>query len=512
MAKKDKNTQDQEKESLASGVSKKFKQNPGLYIGSVTILVLVVVTFLGGDLLSGGGFGRRGGDLTFGNYDRVAISWVPGNAFSQHRENIAANYQAQGGDPNDPWIMPQIWRLAFDVTVVDTAVLQIMKKSNYILPDRIVDRNVARLPHFQENGRFSMARYNQMSEASRNNLWRQVQEDIIKGMFYSSLFNLLIPAAEGEFIANMASPVRLFDVISFNVDDYPDSEYLAFAGENAELFKTIHLSKISINNEREAARILESIRDGTNLFEDAARSQSMDGFADRGGDMGSRFFFELDQEIPSLFDRQTITSLERGELSNVINAGNMWVIFRIEDELKDPDLEDETVLNRIRSYVRNFQRGRMEDWAIALAMEFIDDANESGFAAAAGRRSLDIQSFGPLPINYGSLDIFPTLESFLIPGLGSHELGNMARNENFWRIAFSTEINTPSEPFVQGNNVIVFFPTHEALADESAMENIYPRFLSNLESEAERSLRTYFLNHDRMEDNFWDMYSRIFQN
>ena len=55
MAKKEKNVPT-EKDSSSSEIIRKFKASPGLYIGSVVILILVVVTFLGGDLLSGGGF------------------------------------------------------------------------------------------------------------------------------------------------------------------------------------------------------------------------------------------------------------------------------------------------------------------------------------------------------------------------------------------------------------------------------------------------------------------------
>ena len=78
----------QDKVSASQEIYKKFKQNPGIYIGSVVILVLVVVTFLGGDFLSGGGFRGNDGDLTFGYYDKAPISHVPGNFFSENLENL----------------------------------------------------------------------------------------------------------------------------------------------------------------------------------------------------------------------------------------------------------------------------------------------------------------------------------------------------------------------------------------------------------------------------------------
>ena len=508
MAKKDKKAS--ENETVTSGISRKFSQNPALYIGSVVILVLVVVTFVGGDLLSGGGFGFGDGDLTFGSYDRVPISWVPGNVFSQNREWIAQRYRAQGFDPDDQRFSPQIWRQAYEMTVVHTAVLQIMKKSNYLVPQKTIDRHVAQ--YFMENGRFSRAAYNQMSDSSRNRLLQQTREDLTKNMFFDDIRNILIPSSEADFIAAMAGPLRQFDMVSFQVDDYPLEGYLEFAQENSDLFKSVHLSRISISSEREAKRILDSIKNGTNLFEDVARSQSVDGYAERGGDMGSRYFFELEQEIPSLSDRDIVTNLSAGELSGVINTGTVWAIFRVEEELADADFDDEAVMEIVQSYTRNFQRGRMEDWAIEQATAFIEDVKESNFDTAARRRNLDKQSFGPLPINFGGLDFFTKLDSFSISGISSFELENIANNENFWKVTFSTELNTPSEPFVQGNNVFVFFPTEQSDADESVISNIASMYSSYwVDNNMDQSLQTYFLNHAKMEDNFWDVYFRIFR-
>jgi len=511
MAKNDKKSSNQEKQSVTSGISKKFKQSPALYIGSVAILVLVTVTFIGGDLLSGGA-GHSGGDLVFGYYDNAPISWVPGNMFSQYYERAVQLYRGQGMDPSDSWIAPQIWRQAYEAAAVHIAVLQVMKKSNYIVPEKTVDRNVARLPQFQANGVFSPVLYNQMSESSQLTLWRQTQDELTKMMFFMDSSNTLIPSSEADFIANMSTAARSFDMVSFKVDDYPNEEFLSFAQANSELFATIHLSRIFINNEREIRRILDNIKNGTALFEDAARSQSQDNYADRGGDMGSRYCFDLEREIPSPEARSLIFNLAAGELSDVINTGDGWAIFRVEEALTQADFEDAAVMDRVRSYVRGFQRGRMEDWAIAQARDFIEEAKEFGFDSTARWRFLDKQTFGPLPLNYGSVDLFPVLESFTISGFNSQELGNISRNEDFWRVAFSAEIGSPSEPFVHGNNVFVFLPIDEIESEEGSLDNIASMYSSYwMNYVADQSLQSYFINHTKMDDNFWDVYFQIFR-
>jgi hypothetical protein len=508
MAKKDKKAPVSEKESASSEIVRRFKANPALFIGTVVVLVLVIVSFVLVPAIVPESGGRT--DFTFGYYDKVPISWVPGNFFSQYYDQLASYYR-NIMDINDFSVGISLWRQAFEGAAVHTAILQEMKKSNYTVPTRTVDREVARLPQFQENGRFSTALYRQMSDTSRLVLWRQMQDNLVKDQFYNGLFGLLVSSSEAAFFGKMSSNMRNFDIVTFSVDDYPDSEYLSFAGNNADLFRTIRLSRISVSSsEREARRILETIKDGTSTFEDAARAQSQDNYADRGGDMGIRYVYELEQEITDTA-RAGILRLGRGELSDVINIGSMWVFFRVEDELKSGDFGDDTVMERVRSYVRNFQRGRMEDWAIAQAREFIDDAGYSGFDSAAWLRGREKSSFGPLPINYGNVDLFASLNSFSIPILSSAEISDLSMNENFWRIAFSTRINTPSEPFVQGSKVIVLLPTEQIAADEEKTAEIaalYSDFW--LDYITEQSLQTYFMSSPKMDDHFWDTYYSIF--
>ncbi|MDR1837405.1 MAG: SurA N-terminal domain-containing protein [Treponema sp.] len=505
MAQKNKKTQAKDIESPSSEIGRKFRQNPFLFIGTVIILVLVTVSFVLVPIFVPES--SNTGDLTFGYYDKIPITWIPGNILAQYRDQLAEQYRTRT-DISEYQKTAIVWRQAFEGAVAHTAILQLLKRSNYAVPKKTVDREVARLSYFQENGRFSSALYNQMSESARLAIWRQVQDEIAKTMFYNDFFSLLIPKGEAEFIGSINSPMRTFEMVYFNVDNYPEDEYLVYARENSNLFRTIHLSRISINSsEREAGRILESVKNGTSTFEDAARAQSQDGYADRGGDMGIRYSYELESEIPNSADREMIFRLGRGELSNIIRIGEEWVFFRIEDELKQADFEDEFVMERVRLYLRNYDRGRMEDRAIAQAREFISDAQLSSFDNAARWRNMEIQSFGPLPLNYGSIDIFTSLESFTISDMTQIDLQNLSRNENFWRIAFSTQLNNPSEPLVQGNHVIVLLPVEQIDAEESVLENtalLYSSYWLNYISE--QSLQYYFMGSDKVDDRFWDIF------
>ena len=461
--------------------------------------------------------------MIFGYYDKAPIALVQGNIFAQSyeraREQTRQHYQNQGLNIDDPGIPAfqrqsidfQNWQHAFSQTVVHTAILQIIKRSNYITPERIVNKAVASLPHFQENGRFVPALYRRMPESTRLALWRQEQEGLAIAMFLNDTFNLITTEAETQFFSNMSSPMRIFEMVSFSIEDYPESEYLSYARQNSNLFNSIHMSKITFgSSEREARRILSSITEGTVTFEDAARNHSQDIYADRSGDMGSRFIYELYEEIPEFINHESAVNLRRGELSDLFQDGGGWVLYRIESPLVNADFEDENIMARVRTYLRSYQRGRLEDWAIAQAREFNADVRESGFHEAALAWNKMRAEFGPLAINFGSENLFNSLESFSIEGLTSQDLQGLSSNENFWRTAFSAQINSPSEPLVQGSNIFVFFPVEQTYADETQMSYTASTLPYWIFETVQLSLQPYFLNSEKLDNRFVEAYIRYF--
>jgi hypothetical protein len=484
----------------------RFKQNPGVFIGTFVVLVIVIVAFVLVPAIvpSAGG---PAVDLTFGYYDKVPITYVPGNYFAEYRDMLSRYRQNSMNSENSSYINYQIWREAFEATIIHIAMLQEMKKAGYIAPEKIVDRNVARLPRFQENGRFSASLYRQMDENERLSLWRQIQEDTAKEHYRSDVMGLLTPAAEGEFIGKMAAVQRSFDMTVFSVDAYPESGYEAYIQEHPDLFRSIHLSMITVNsNEREARQILNSIKNGSTTFEDAARSYSKDGYADRGGDMGIKMVYELSMDIPEEEAREKIIALARDEYSDIIKNDLSWVFFHVNGAIQRAEPSDPAVMEKVRSYVRNYERGRMEDWAIAQADNFIALVNEIGFEEALTERAMEKRSFGPIPLNFGSIDLFPALASQSVA-----ELASADNDENFWKVAFSTPVASPSRPVVQRSNVLVLWVTEETEIDAEAVETIVSIYNSYwLNYAVESSMQQHFINSPKLEDNFLDIYFRYF--
>jgi hypothetical protein len=261
MALKNKKKPAQDKDSPFSEIISKFKANPAVFIGTVIVLVLVIVSFVLVPALVPES--RAGGvDLTFGYYDKVPISYVPGNYFAQSYAWYFDRNRDSLNQDNSFFAGANIWYRAFETTAIHTAVLQEVKKSGYTVPVKTVDQEVAGLFQFQENGHFSSALYQSMPSNDRLALWRQINDELAQRLYYSDITGLAESSAEGTFIAKMSSPQRSFDMASFSVDAFPDSECIAYADENPSLFRSIHLSRISVGSgEREAGQILNSIKD-----------------------------------------------------------------------------------------------------------------------------------------------------------------------------------------------------------------------------------------------------------
>jgi len=494
-------------ESVKSEILHRLKTHPFLFTGTVVVLVIVIVAFVFVPAIVPSA--QRGEDRTLGYYNNTPIKNVHGNYFNNTLMNLSRSYQPPSTDDAyyRYWVY-QLWRMAFEETVIHYGILDETKQAGYIIPKEIVDREVAKLPEFQDNGRFSSALYRSLDNISRMNLWSQVQDNLVKRSYITDLAGLRTASKEASFISSMASRKRTFDAAVFPMSLYPDSEVVSFAMSEANAFRMVHLSKITLysSGDREARQILGSVKDGISTFEDAARNSSQDEYAEKGGDMGIRMAYELNNEIGDQTEWEKIVNMARGEISDLIKIPAGWAFFRAEESPIPPDLNDAAQVETIRNYIMRYFRGRIEDWLIAEAERFSLRANEIGFEDAVYEANITRHSFGPVPINYGDSSLFDTIASAGVP-----ELQSAGTNQFFWRLAFSTPINTISRPLVVGDNVIVLLPLQEIIADQDELQSIESVFNNRMDTDridesVEATLRSYFLKNDKLEDHFEEIF------
>jgi hypothetical protein len=508
MALKIKKQPAREEDSPASDLVRRFKTNPAIFIGTVVILVIVIVAFVFVPAIvpSAGGFTA---DLTFGYYEKTPITYRPGNFFAQKYEEYAQQ-MPQSGESDALFANFQIWQNAFYSAVIHTGIIQEVRQAGYEPPEELINREVAQ--QFQVNGRFDAAAYNRLSNTRKMALWRDFQESLIIEKYLRDQYELVKPAGEEDFVVSMAAGQRRFEGAAFNLQDYPDAELRAYAAGNSDLFRTLHLSRITITaGEREARQILASVQDGTSSFEDAARNQSQDNYADRGGDMGTQMAYELSTTITAEGDREKVLALGRGELSDLISLGEDWAFFRAEEDPVPLDPANSAQIEQVRSYLLRFERGRMVDYFVRRAEELRARAaagGEEGFDEALREAGLQKFSFGPLAVNYGNLEIFPVLRT--IEGFSDTALANFAVTDSFWQSAFHTPLGTVSEPLELGDQVLVLLP-REAEEPGGEDENIRLSF-QYYSQYATRSIDSFFTQSPKLKNQFWETYSRYLLN
>jgi len=500
MASREKKQPEKRADSSLSEIMERFKAHPFLFGGTVVVLVITIIAFvflpMPGLATQGRGNGQ---ELVFGYYNKVPIRYARDNYLAQAYQSISQQYQSQmpsSDDPNYNNAMAWIWSQAFAAAVVHQGILDEVKTAGYIVPDNVVDRQVAEMPQFQENGRFSVSKYRAMDNASRMSLWRQVQDSLAVDCYSSDLASIGTSTKEISFISSMASPRRTFDLAVFPFSSYPDSEVLAYAQNNPDLFKVIHLSMITVtSSEREAQQVLAMVKSGGSTFEEAAKTNSQDSYADKSGDMGIQMAFELSNVISDDKTRAQIVNLSRGDLSDLVKVSAGWAFFRAEEAARPADTGDASQKDKIRNYIMTYSRGNAEDWLTAQAQTFSAQVKDKGFDDAAAEGNITKRNFGPISLNYGNMALFPSVASAGVP-----ELANAGTNEFFWKAAFTTALNTPSTPVVVGDNVLVLYPLEESAADSNEtqmIENYYPYYMSQ---GTEQSYQSYFMSSNKLND------------
>lgn len=507
-----------------SEILKKFKQSPFVFIGTVLVLILVIITFVfwgAGDWILPKAGALSDDELTFGYYDNVPIELKPGSFFAEQRK-----YYAEQIRGNERYATER----AFNAAVIRAAVLNIMGKDGYEPPKELVDRKVAELPRYQEEGKFSLLRWRNEPASTRREIQKYVHDDLITSRYYADAaareldegryaYSVLTSSKEADFIGGMTKVRRNFKIAVFPYSSYPKNELLAFVKKNESLFKTVKLSQITLSGAKdsnEIQKVLDSIKNGSTTFEDAAKNHSDDSFKQAGGNAGQRFSFELRSLVPDEAERAALIALKQGEMSVPIKLASGWGIFRADAAAADADTEDEVALEKLRAYINENERGIVEDWLIAQAKNFAARAGEAGSAAQGWEEAViafnvDSKDFGPVPLNYGDSTLFARVRDFSsdIPSLSG-----AGTSENFWKNAFSTPVGKISQPFVISSgdtNVVLLLPVDESTESEEAVKNTVSMYKTSfIENEIFRGVEDAIKHSDKFVNNFEEKYGKLF--
>lgn len=427
-----------------------FGRRPLTYVLSIVILAIIAVALIGGPAISGA---VRVEEEIFGEYAGEPIQRLPGNFFQRRLGDWARYFNAQGAQ-EDAQTVYQIFQLAYSDTVLHMARLHEANQIGAGVSSDFVDTQIAQWPAFQVDGRFSAEAFNSMPAAELLTLREYIGElattEQVRLDFAAAAS---VSDAEVEFIAEMASLQHKFRYVEFGFAAYPEAEVVAYGEDNPSRFSRINLSQITIGSSlADAENIRQQAVDRTSSFEDLAVNQSTDEFAEDGGERGWVYNWDLEFDFEDPEQLDELFALREGEISPVYETGAGFRIYRVNETPLDPDFTDSTTVAEVRTYLTNFERGRIEDYLRETANEFVASARSDGFAAAAQSIDQLPQSTGYSPANYGNVRYLPQLSAEANAVINSAG----AYREDFVQSLFALGPGEISEPLVLRDYVFVF--------------------------------------------------------
>jgi hypothetical protein len=256
----------------------------------------------------------------------------------------------------------------------------------------------------------SVATYEDLAEmpiTTREGNLRRLRELLVRQRYGDDLARgRLTSSNEIAFYEEMIKNERRFEFVSFNFDMYPDLEVAGYGQANAADFRRIDLSRIQIRNGMDAAEeIRQRILAGTSTFEEQARMHSQDRFADQGGDLGFRYFHDLDRELADPAMAEEVFLLDDGDISQVLEGRSKDVLYlyRADSRVIDPDFTEDDTLATVRSYLNESDLGLVEDYILTQADRFSVAAAQSNFQNAAADVDLTVHATEWFPINFRDL-------------------------------------------------------------------------------------------------------------
>lgn len=487
-----------------------------VYVGSVIILIISVLTFVvfgvGTEVFTAL-FANNEKLPAFGSYDGKKIEYAAGSEFAQNAANLAQNYRNQGYEINSQSEY-YIFSQAFNQTLLHMACTAAVDKTGFEVPDTAINRRM--LPYFyDETGKYSPRLYNQIDTATKNSMRDAIKDELYYARYTddllgsinkvkdTSLYGLKTPSKEADFLADMGKSKRSFNMVSFSTSDFPKEEAKKFAESHKDLFVKYDISAITVDEEKEAKTLLKDIQAGKITFEDALKEKSQKYYSDDEGKLASPYYYQIKDMLQNEEDIAVVTAIANGEMSDVIETGRGWSIFRTDGASADANLEDDAILDTVVTYMKANETGYIENYYADIAKNFKSDAAINGFEVSCEKYNVELKQVPAFPLNFGGADMFDKL-----PTNSVSELNNASGNENFFKTAFGLKENEISDPIVLGVNVVVLQLTGVQIDQPAEADAIK----TNVETMEQNSVLATLVESDKVENNFTEVFFRNLMN
>jgi parvulin-like peptidyl-prolyl isomerase len=491
-------------ETVAQSMEKRHQLHPALYIFSIVVLVVVVVTFVASPVAGKMG---QSGHLVFGTWDGKEIAWFSGGYFEQQRQVYARQAQQNDTTTSAEYQLYSVWSQAFQATAWHVAALSLARQAGVEISKDALDTDLLTYgAYLDENGNFSETVYNATPLSERVATREQRNEELLSSRYYTDVTSgARTGSRERTFVGAMAATERRFQFVAWEFSAFPDDEVRKYGEANAAKFRRAKLSRITVASEREAKQIKTRLADSTASFAELAKAHSTDSYAASGGDMGSQYAYALEPDFEDKTQVEDVLALAAGEVGDPLKGPYGWAVYRCDTATVAADFADTAVLGEVRTYLTRYEKGKIEDWFVERAGRFARRAAETGFAAAAREAGVAVAETGYVPINLSNTFLLSPLTA--TPESATPY--SAAYSEDFYYRAFSlAKDQASSQPIVLDDRVLVLKVTGERSvpAETAALMDQVLSYLANQSLQAD--LDQELMNDRRLKSDFDTVFYR----
>jgi len=431
---------------------KEAKSKQKITIGwalGMLILILIAVSFVAAPAIEAFVGKRSSSSFVFGKYGKENISYAYGNHFYDQVQNYADQYKSSGGDQTQ--LLYQIWKGAYDSTVIYTAVNQLARKAGIIASDEAVRRAIINSGAYNKDGKFDVETYQKASADAKSRLESQIRSSFPYQIVVDDIGSVLSSKAEAGYVASLAETGRSFSYVALTPALYPDEAAARYALEHEALFTTLDISIISLTDEDLALSLSKDILLGTTTFEEAAQAHSLDSFASAGGEVGKVFYYAVEGNFTNTDDAALLLSAKDGDLLGPFESQGAWTIWRVNSRAKQADYTDEATLSGVKAYIATNESEMIAPWLDEYAQRLKEEAMASGLEETALSHDLELISVSSTPYNAAQSTYMADLSYTDPAGL----LSQAASSADVAKTLYTSEEGTLLDPIKVGSSLIL---------------------------------------------------------
>lgn len=471
----------------------KRKITIGWVLGMI-ILILIAVSFVLAPAIEAFVGKSTSNGIVFGKYGKQEIKYVYGNYFYDQVQNYADQYKSSGTDQTQA--LYQIWKSAYDSTVIFTAINELATKAGIIAADEVVNRAIINSGAYNKDGKFDVETYQKASAESKANVEKSIRRSVPYQIVVDDVGTVLSSSAEAEYIATMASKGRTFRYLSVDQNQYPNELASQYALQNKQLFYTMDLSIISVETAEQAKTVYESITSGQTTFEAAAVANSLDSYAAQEGKVGQLYYYGIVSNFKNADEALSLLTAKDGDVIGPFEANGSFSLYKVNSAAVESDYANETTLASVKAYLAVNDSALIDSYLSDLAKSWAETAKAEGLDEVALKNNLEVVEVGATPYNAGKSSYMSDFSYTDTVGmLSSAATGDVAKQ------MYTAQANTLLDPIKVGAAYLLLEVGEDTLDEGmSSYLSMFYDYYSGSQNQQDFSQALY--TSDAFEDNF----------